>query len=534
MSYRTKELRLVDLEKIPDDAYASADGLTLDDEDDGSLMDAFLYECNQAIGAVDAPVEAPKEPEKNDGFVPARPMRKANINTDGPGVEMLESFIDLPDELMTKTIIGKLSRRVAECIEFPEASVFAAILTSASASVSCAYATAYATGSPVNCGLYAVIEQPPAMQKGYLLSVGMKPYEIAIRDHNKRVHAKNREILEKGIEGVIPLKTSFTLVDDATSASLDGHLNSTNEGRYVIADSEQTTFNSLFPEGKSYSSNNALLLKGWPGEYASGMRSGRKAFEGVVRGTILVISQTGSIKRIFSASGGTGLAERFIFVAEPTTLGTRVFPDEFVTNQDTEKYYRACHDAVITYSNIAIGRWEKGETSQIGFDDLIIIKPTKDGYRFMKENRRKIESKVGTLNDSGEKISAGWLAKYEAYVLKVATVIHVIECLGERCDVSPEIPLSTIRMASDYIMKMNEHLSEFMKNTGETGKAAEQDVVISALEKPQVMQSLLRTLKNRSPFRSMKSGHIGAKSRVEKMINEGLLIVNKSGKIEVV
>lgn len=107
-------------------------------------------------------------------------------------VEMVKPLIAIPD-LLRDTVIGRLADTVSECLEFPEASVFMALLSSASSSVATSYAVQYQTKKTVALGLYTVIEHPPGTKKSYILDIGMVPYSKAIGEHNKKVRGKLRE-----------------------------------------------------------------------------------------------------------------------------------------------------------------------------------------------------------------------------------------------------------------------------------------------------------------------------------------------------
>lgn len=85
------------------------------------------------------------------------------------------------------TELGKLAARVSHCLEFPEASVLLALLAGASAAVATSYVVQYKSGTAVPVGIYAVLEQPPSMQKSRLLGYAQGPYLRAMGTHNTRV-----------------------------------------------------------------------------------------------------------------------------------------------------------------------------------------------------------------------------------------------------------------------------------------------------------------------------------------------------------
>ncbi|WP_417584698.1 DUF3987 domain-containing protein [Nitrincola sp.] len=434
-------------------------------------------------------------------------------------------YVKLPDSFK-RTELGKLAARIAHCIEFPEASTALALLTGASAAVSTSYAVQYVTGTPVTTGIYAVIEQPPSMMKSRLLSYAQKPYLDGVRDHNRRIAANNQ-----GLEKDDPKALrAFDVTTDATSAGLDMTLASCNEGRFFVASAEQAAFQSLFPESGSYDSNNALLLQGWQGEYASATRKGRATFSGYASGCVLVIAQPGSSSRVFSASNGTGLAERFFYLSEPTPLGTRTHHGEYVTQCETEPFNKACRMCVDDYSR---RRFDSLEVQQDP-DALNQLRLTQEGYQLMLDTRRRIEPELGRLAANGELMQVGWLGKIETHTMKVAAVLHVIECLANDCKPSGQIPLNMVQTALEFVELMGQHLGQLLHDNGETGEAAEVDAVLDLVSrKPYKIRPLAQALRKRLPFRTMgKMAYTRARSRVEEMMENGRLVVRTGGVIE--
>lgn len=439
-----------------------------------------------------------------------------------------ERFVELPGALRN-TVIGKLAKRAAHCLEFPEASTFLALLGSASAAVATAYAVQYATGTSLPTGLFAIVEQPPATQKSYLLKIGMSAYERGLRDHNRRVGAFNKEA-EKG-DGI---PYGFLNVTDATSAALDEALSSSDSGRFVIASAEQSAFASLFPESGTYASNNELLLKGYPGEYVSSLRKGRRAFHGVASGTVMLIAQPGSAKRVFSASNGSGLAERFLYMAEPSLLGKRALHGEYLPREHEAAFTKACAECVRIYSGRVFERDAEGERVSLEPEALAQLRAADDGYAMIRDERKRMEPRLGALARRGDMVLLSWLGKLETHVLKVAAVLHVFESSAEGCKVPEVIPSSLIRAALDFVLVMGEHLEQILLDNGESGAAVEVDAVFSLIsEKRFGVTPAVMALKNRAPFKAMgkNAAYSAAKSRVFSMLNDGLLMLDAKGNL---
>ncbi|MNZ23295.1 hypothetical protein D3C78_404020 [compost metagenome] len=434
-------------------------------------------------------------------------------------------------EALRGTVVGQLAQRVSHCLEFPEASVFLALLGTASAAVATAYAVQYVTGTSIPAGLYCVIEQPPATQKSYLLEVGLAPYMCTTIAHNSAVKAHNAQKDMK--EDHLPL--GFTNATDATSAGLDMMLAGRDSGRFVIASAEQSAFASLFPKDGSYSSNNELVLKGHSGEFVASARKGRDAFNGVASGTIVLIAQPGSAKRVFSASEGSGLAERFLYLNEPSLLGRRKLHGEYLSHGDRQRFEHACAECVAEYSTRMLTT-SAGNRPAIDPVGLIQLRASPEGYTLIREQRRQMEPWLGKLAKRGELVLLSWLGKIEAHTLKVATVLHVIECRAADSTVPELIPTHLIRAALELVAVLGDHLQHILQENGENGDAAEVEAVYALVsEKHLTLKAATMALKNRAPFKAMgKAAYKSAGQRLAAMREAGLLILSAKGELRAV
>lgn len=450
--------------------------------------------------------------------------------------DFVRPFVQIP-ESAKNTAIGKLAAIVSERIEFPEASTFLALMASASSAVACAYATQYKTRTPVALGMYAIIEQPPATRKSFLLDIAGDVYAEAIGEHNKRVAAKNREYREREIDRERFLKYAFGVTTDATTAALDRALSMCSEGRFVISSAEQSALTSLFPEAGTYASNNELVLKGYAGEYVNGMRGGREAFCGRVQGSIVLIAQAGSCRRVIAASNGTGMAERFFYMAEPDMLGGRELEGLYPTHEDRRPFEDACRKCVELYSDRVMAQADAETREVMDPARLNKVHPSAAGYALIMDKLRQIEPYLGELNAAGEMIALGWHGKYETHVLKVAGVLHVIENLAAGCYPGEIIPEDMIRTAMEVVDMLGEQLTDILHDAGESGEEAESDAIIEIIGagKQLSKREALMKAKNRKPYRSMgRNGYAAAAARLERMIAEGAVMVTAKGKLEVV
>lgn len=499
-------------------------------DEEGFHVDAFAIGVivPQLVSQVPVPEPISVEPRKQ-----YKPRAKTEQTDDS---EFLPVFMELPERI-AETVVGKLARVMNEKIEFPEVSAFFSLLASASCSVSMSYATQYSTDSCVALGLYVIVEQPPAMMKSYMLDVGMSPYRHGVTQHNKKINAKNREIKERNNDSLKELSRTFTETSDGTTASIDGFLSNCSEGRFIVASAEQSGLISLFPESGSFSSTNELILKGYAGEFISGMRAGRKAFTGMAQGSVIIIAQPGSSKRVLAASGGSGMAERFMYLAEPDPIGFRKNEGRFPTRAEKAQFEEACRKCVDIYSDKVLSQALADDDSRIVMDpeNMIRIRASDEGYRILREAKNATESYLYDLKMTGEMVMMGWLAKIETHVMKIAGNLHVIECTANNCKVSEIIPNWLIEASIELVMTLSEHIKEILNSAGESGSDAEEETIIDILTgKPMEKRALALRAKNRKPFKSMPGGFKIANSRIDAMIKAGSLSVGVSGKIEIV
>lgn len=516
----------------PVEAYAT-EQFYEDDDFEVTLFDVGIEERADGISEN----RAATAPVRNNGSVvikqQRRPKRVAPVL---PGAEFIRPMVEIPDALMD-TVIGRLASRVAECLEFPEASVFVALLSSAAACASTAYAVQYKTHSPVSLGLYTIIEQPPATKKSYLLGIGMNPYALAIGEHNKAIKAKWRESKERKDSDPCSLKMAFGVTTDPSSAAMDRRMADCSEGRFVIASAEQSALISLFPESNSFASTNELILKGWAGEYVAGLRSGREAFEGMAQGSITLIAQPGSARRVLNASNGSGMAERFIFMSEPDFLGFRQHEGNYPTAEDKAEFESACRACVKIYSDNILSFANSEESTRVIYDPdkMIQLRATHAGYHAIRQKEKANEPRMGELKESGDMIMLSWLGKYETQVLKIAGVIHVFESHGHGVKAPSLIPDRLIEAAMELVDVLSDHIQQVLRDAGESGSEAEEEAILSVLDRPTPLRQIIQRLRGRKPYRSMTNrGYEAITRRVDAMINNGTLVVDTEGRIKVV
>lgn len=495
-----------------------------------------LEEARQAFNA------GKTQPLAKQKLAPAEPASRFDfgslINSDYEHLELPESVLN--------TEIGKLATEVQKLLEMPLATVFFGLLGGASVAASTNYCGQFTTSKTrVSLGLYIILEQPPSTQKSRLLGIALGDYKARITEHNKRIYIENEKLGEE------TLPEAFNVTSDPTTAALDQFLTSVDSGRYVVATDEQSALDSLFPNG-THASNNALLLNGWVGENYSGMRIGRRSFSGEVRGSVLLIAQRGSSERIFKESNNTGLAERFLFISEPSNLGSRKHTATSLDWGADEAFKRATHICLDRFTKrVSINKAAFSETKNAQeekqaykpdpehlnintqLEDLELIKPSLECQEEIRKIKISLEPFLAELEQNGELTYLGWLGKVETHALKLATTLYIYDQLGANGEVKPELPVEYLTMALELVINVGHHIRQLIKDSGETGLAAELEAVIKAVtEKPLDRTALTMKLKNRAPFKRLgKASYSHAKKSVEEAEQKKLIMFcpDKSG-----
>lgn len=524
-------------EEVPLDIYADVMPVEEDFEvhffSEEPRHDSNYYDHLASVDLLDAkPVvvnraNAPKPPKPKN-------IKKQEVL---PSVEFVDQFIAIPDSLRD-TVIGRYAIEVAQSLEFPEASCFMSFLGCASAAAACNFAVQYRFKKSIPIGLYVIIEQPPSTQKSRILGYALDTYLERMSQHNSVVFGKLREAKEGDPELYSWLRPGFVSTTDATTASMDKHMSGLSEGRFVIASDEKSILTSLFPGPGSYSSNNELVLKGYGGERVAGMRSGRQAFNGIANGTVSIIAQYGAASRILKESDGSGMAERFFFVSEPSYLGSRTFDEQPIDFEIEKAYDRAVATCVSMYSQKVLHSSNANPETRKVLDpaNLDQLRATTGGYDAIKEYRRAMEPRLLELSNTGDMVMLSWLGKFEAHVLKIAAVLHVYECIGNGSKVSEVIPDKLLFAAMELVEIMSDHQQQLIRDSGDSGTDAEEQAVVECLSSARLgSRALLQKVRYRKPFSSMgKNGYGAAKKRIERMIEQGQLVINAQGTLEVV
>ncbi len=411
--------------------------------------------------------------------------------------------VDLLKHLDNEHLLKKLAIQTAACCQMPNNTVFLALL-GVFGSVACRnWVVDYQYVGYLPIGIYAVVEQPSGTGKTRCLTVGQKPFSriksdviAAYRERVKQIQG----IDEPGDTDIEDLKmlvarkdsiNSRLFISNATAEGMEATLNATM-GFFSAISSEQGLFNSLL--GLSYSNNapnNDLVLNGFDGGHISSCRVTRNGFYGDVIGGVVLFAQQGSVEKILSCSNGTGMAERFLMLAEPHFLGQRDHLKKIHIDPTLEdRYTSACEFSRSVFENPQSA------------DDLYHLNITDTGHRLIAECRNKIEPHLADGGRYSHVSIRGAAGKINMQIMKIAANLYLLE----RADsFDPNIPDSMIKSAIGIAHDLLEASLSLCKAKGLIGAKAEFATLLSLFEndnRPRTERQIIQCKSKAEPFKS--------------------------------
>jgi hypothetical protein len=308
---------------------------------------------------------------------------------------------------------------------------------------------------------------------------------------------------------------------NATPEALEQYINNTN-GFFSAVSSEQGLFNSLL--GLSYgdnkkANNNDLVLNAYDGGHINSMRVGREGYNGGVIGAIVLFAQQGSIEKVIEASGGTGLSERFLMLAEPHNLGKR----------DRTKSTAIDKNALDAYNEIA-ERLGNSALNNVK-SDLSTLNISTNGHRLIAEYLNIIEPHLANGGKFSHAFLRGAAGKLNIQVMKIAANLHLLA--GDLFE--SDIDDKHVKAAIGITQELFEANINLCHDKGIMGTKAEYTAVINCLSNKgaKTERELVNSLRDTVPFKSF-TGNKSAliKTTLDEMTNQNIVtvITNKDGK----
>ena len=423
--------------------------------------------------------------------------------------------LDLLKHVDDNHILKRLALEIATVTNIPKNTVFLIGLGITSTMAVRHRQVAYQHRGAIPTGLSIATEQPSGTGKSQCMETFQKPYQHIFQNRREGLLMALRSLDPKdkaGREAITEELSISFLVTDATPEALSATLPA-NYGLFGMASCEQALFNTVL--GKSYgdgrANNNELLLKSFNGEYTHIIRISRDGYSGNVGGAVVLCAQEGSIDTLVTESNGTGLAERFLVLAEPNKIGTRDYLNvPAMTETVLEEYKKICE-------RVAAKIFHEPKPLK----DLPLLTISSEGWRLINEFRNKIEP----LRADGNKYSHGSLrgatGKVDMQIMKIAANLQILE--------SPqlEIDLNFVKSAIEIVSDLLDEHCNLLESKGFIGTKSEYTAVINYLTRAKRAGSveIANALRGVVPFKTMTGSKAAViKSTLKGMKNAGLLV----------
>lgn len=407
------------------------------------------------------------------------------------------------------------SREVAESIQISRDSTFMIGLGLTSAVVGMAYSVKTPWDAELPLGLYVTAEQPPGSGKSGVMSAFQKPFRRALRrmngDRNNALDAMEAQIKatdDSAVKGELleqlahkpkPVKG---WISNATPEALEKEAIAPNDGYFALASDERGLLNSVFGllYGKGSPVNMDAALKGFDGGSYASVRATRKGFDGEVHGSIVCFAQPGSIESIVQASGGTGLAERFLWLSDGHQLGKRNHLKPKIKPNDA-LFTRLCDEVV----KLIPDRPSLESLTPLSLPVILLDE--------LHQAKQQIEIELGDEGRFGNDAVRGAAGKFDMQVMKVASILHVSRHLCEGHPVPPNIGVADFDIALKLCRELLERYRQALVNKRIIGFGAEADAVIEYLEKfsnSKDLEQAKNSLRSKAVFKGKSTKQIAA------------------------
>lgn len=488
----------------------------------GDVFDLFAhYECNGdqriakiAAGAMFTTAEGISITQSNQRNHKAKEEQEMTMkgfddvtNNDEELAELVEPTpsmakddakrIDLLRHIDDGHIIKRLVKSVCAATELPESTVLLNALGVFSSVATRQWKVNYQHYDSVPIGLYVVTEQPSGTSKSRSLGAFQSPF---FKERKRLMEEALKKIESLGLEEKeekdkikwIESKTLF--VTNTTPEALEQSLNGTG-GYFSAVASEQGLINTLL--GLSYGDgkapNNDLVLNGFDGGYMNSIRVSRNGHNGNVAGGVTLFAQSGSIETLLKQSNGTGLAERFLMLAEKHNLGKRTFLNKAPIDRAViDIYEQYCGDVMSGFFHVH-------EPYALNLCDF--------SWRDINEFREEIEPFVA----DGQKYSHGSLRgavnKVDIQIMKIASCLQLLT-QNNKADFTAQLTIDRwhVKSAIEIVRDLTQEHLAMLSDKGLIGQRAEFEVIIRLFERNQTRSleqiRTSKTIREQEPFKS--------------------------------
>lgn len=379
------------------------------------------------------------------------------------------------------------------------------------------YAVQYQNGETLPTGEYVVAGGLPGDAKSRLLKSFQNAVFSAHKDAVKEYRAEKTAFEEdpenegKKFKKPYPVKIFIT---DSTVEALEPILQESN-GYFSLASAEQAVMNTLLGAsygGEGRKNNNDLPLKGFNAEYHASSRSTRSGYTGTVTGAITCFAQPAAIETILAKSEGSGVAERFLMIEEPTQQGTR----DFTKPHHPQEYSKNVYNRIV--KDIAA----QAINDPKSFDDLQSWRISKTDWMKIYLFRNEIEPQLLEGGKYSAATLRGMAAKVDMHIMKISSLLA---CLYDHP--VGEIPSMLIDASIGIVRDMLEYTYRLLIELDVIGTNALEDSVIAYLsEKRTATRRQFDQAKRKSkPWSELPKASAGQAMRdtIDGLIDKGIV-----------
>lgn len=465
-------------------------------------------------GLIDAvKMEQAAEQEENEGAL-------CDESAAGCAVSLLGMAGDHP--------LATYSRDVADSIQISRDSTFLIGLGLTSAVVGSSYCIKTPWDAELPLGLYVTAEQPPAAGKSGVMAAFQKPFRTALRRMNEErdnaldaLEAQIDAADDPAIKGELQEqlqgkpKPVRGWISNATPEALEKEAINPNGGFFMLASDERGLLNSVFglSYGKGSPVNMDAALKGFDGGSYVSVRATRRGFDGEVHGSIVCFAQPGSIEAIMLASGGTGLAERFLWLSDDHNLGKRDHLKPW-SKPDSEPFTRLCDEIT------------KVMPYRPSIDRLAPLAIPAALHVQLCKAKQEIERDLGDDGRFGNDAVRGAAGKFDLQVMKISAILHVSRHLMQGMTVPPNIGAADFEIALTMCRELLERYRLALVSKRIIGFGAEADAVIDYLEKfpnGKDLEQAKNSLRSKAVFKGRSTKQIAV--TIDKLSAAGIAII---------
>lgn len=447
-------------------------------------------------------------------------------------------------------IIADFARSVADSVKFPFNSAYIHTLSIiANAMTRNFYYKLYDGGSLKPVNLYTMVTADSGSGKSVVHDYASTPIINAFNGLNtsravKRMKLKNRieelkeekktqtnprardateaEIfdLKEKMNGMGPINFGLS---DVTPEALE--TNAGSQGGYFSvasdeADPVQTLIESRY-SGEGKSAKMAILLKGYDHGMLNSSRISREGVNTRVRGSFSVLAQDFIIDLLMNAArNGSGIAERFFILRDPSNLGFRDHTKAFkkVDEKVKNEYAHLCNRIVNSHD------------TTLYFDDVARMR--------IGEIRNQIEPYLAANKKYSKGVIKGFFGKTDQHIAKIASVIHASKhwCKDAHQDLNVED--DSLEQAIALFRNLSQCYVSAVDHSGAGGNRTEYEACLEYIktrcEKTKIYyiknETLRSGLKNNNAFKGQKGlSKYLAENPLKDLQDDGAVLVVGSG-----